>query len=152
MTLYGYETAEITYSSVHVHHELPAWSLATLCGMPVWASPLTALAAAASGLHWCDIMAMLYEVMLWLRYGYVMANATATESGRSMAWHDCHASQERINTSAVPRTPCVFQPLSWALPTLDSAVWSVWTGLAIHYCLLLSLCARHWVKGFTFVI
>ena len=68
----------------------------------------------------------------------------------------CHASQERINmsaASAVPITPCVFfQPLSLSLATLDSAVRSVWTGLAIYYCLLLSLCARHWAKSFTFVI
>ena len=33
---------------------------------------MEALAAAALGLHWSDITRMLYEVMLWLHYGYIM--------------------------------------------------------------------------------
>ena len=33
---------------------------------------MKALAAASLGLHWRGIMFMLYEVMLCLRYGYVM--------------------------------------------------------------------------------
>ena len=58
---------------------------------------MTALAAAASGLHWRDIMAMLYEVMLWLRYGYVMANATATESDRRQVvlWLPCQPGENK---------------------------------------------------------
>ena len=133
--------------------ELPAWSPATLCGTPVWASPWQ---------PWLLLHRGYTGVTSWLCYmrlcyGYVMVMSwlmlqLLSQIGDRLCY-GCHASQERINTSAVPRTPCVFfQPLSWALTTLDSAVWSVRTGLAIHYCLLLSLCARHWVKGFTFVI
>ena len=36
-----------------------------------------ALAAAALGLDWSDIMIMLCEVILWLCYSYVVAAATA---------------------------------------------------------------------------
>ena len=43
------------------------------------------LAAAALGLHWSDVMVMLYEVMLWLPYGYVMAAAMAAKSARRKA-------------------------------------------------------------------
>ena len=43
---------------------------------------MKALAAAALVLHWSDIIVTLYEVMLWLRYGYVMAAATAAASAR----------------------------------------------------------------------
>ena len=39
-----------------------------------------ALAAAALGLHWSNIMIMLCEVMLWLCYGYVVAAAMAAVS------------------------------------------------------------------------
>ena len=38
---------------------------------------MEALAAAISGLHWSDIMVMLYEVLLWLCCGYLMAAASA---------------------------------------------------------------------------
>ena len=35
----NYITAEIIYSTVHVHHEVLAWSWVTLCGRDVWAPP-----------------------------------------------------------------------------------------------------------------
>lgn len=132
-------------------HELPTWSLATLCGTPVWASPWQAwlLHPGYTGMT----SAMLYEAMSLPHYSYVTAIATAAASGigdRAAAT----PSQERINMSLqflwLPASSSSL--LAWALPTLDSAVRSVWTGLAIYYCLLLSLCARHWVKSFMFVI
>ena len=46
---------------------------------------MKALAAAASGLHWSDLMVMLNEVMLWLCYGYVTAAAIAVASARREA-------------------------------------------------------------------
>ena len=46
---------------------------------------MTGLAAAASGLHWNDIMAMLYEAMSRLHYSYVTAIATAAASDRRQA-------------------------------------------------------------------
>ena len=33
---------------------------------------MKALAAAALGLHWGSVMLMLYEVLLWVCYGYIM--------------------------------------------------------------------------------
>ena len=38
---------------------------------------MKALAAAALGLHWSNIMVMLCEVMLWLYYGCAMAAVSA---------------------------------------------------------------------------
>ena len=42
-------------------------------------------------------MAMLYEVMLWLRYGYVMAAATAIASDRRQAvlWLPCQPGENK---------------------------------------------------------
>ena len=58
---------------------------------------MKALAAAASGLHWSDIMVMLYEVMLWLCYGYVMAAAIAVASARREAvlWLPCQPRENK---------------------------------------------------------
>ena len=64
------------------------------------------LAAAALGLHWSDIMVMLYEVMLWLPYGYVMAAAMAAKSAKRKAvlWLLCQPGENKC--------VCVFfQPL-----------------------------------------
>ena len=50
---------------------------------------MKALGAAAVGLHWRDIMVMLYKVMFWLHcgynYGYIMAAAMAATSVRREA-------------------------------------------------------------------
>ena len=50
-----------------------------------------ALAAAALGLDWSDIMIMLCEVILWLCYSYVVAAATAAVLARREAvlWLSC---------------------------------------------------------------
>ena len=51
--------------------------------------------------------------LLWLRCGYVMVAATAAASAGERLCYGCHASQERINMSAVPMAPYViFQALS----------------------------------------
>ena len=58
---------------------------------------MKALAAAALGLHWSDFMIMLYEVMLRLCYGCVVAAATAAASGRREAvfWLPCRPEENK---------------------------------------------------------
>ena len=77
---------------------------------------MKALAVAALGLHWGNIMVMLYEVILWLCYGYVVAAATAAVSERreSVLWPLFQPGGNKgINMSAVPMALRVsFQPLS----------------------------------------
>ena len=46
---------------------------------------MKALDAAASGLHWNDILVMLYEVLFWLHYGYAVAAAMAAALARGEA-------------------------------------------------------------------
>ena len=46
---------------------------------------MKALAAAALGLHFRDIKVILYEAILWLLYGYVVAVATTAASSRRVA-------------------------------------------------------------------
>ena len=66
---------------------------------------MKALAAAASALLWSHIMIMLYRlcygsvmVMLWLLLLLLRQPGERLRYG-------CHASQERINVSAVPTAP-----------------------------------------------
>ena len=81
---------------------------------------MKALAAAALGLHWSDIMGILCELMLWLRYSSVMVLLwlllrLPSQPGERLCC-GCRASQERINVSAVPMAPHIFfQPLSSSL-------------------------------------
>ena len=61
---------------------------------------MKALAAAALGLHWSGLMIMLYEVMLWLCYGYVMSTAMAAASTRrevekTAAWEALYAGAQQ---------------------------------------------------------
>jgi len=70
---------------------------------------MKALATAALGLHWSDIMVMLYEVMLWLSYDSFMVLLWLLlqllhQPGQRLCC-GCHASQERINVSAVAMAP-----------------------------------------------
>ena len=46
---------------------------------------MKALDAAASGLHWNDILVMLYEVLFWLHCGYAVAAAMAAALARGEA-------------------------------------------------------------------
>ena len=81
---------------------------------------MKALAAAALGLHWSDIMGVLCELMLWLRYSSVTVLLWSllwllSQPGERLCC-GCRASQEKINVSAVPMVPSVFfQPLSSSL-------------------------------------
>ena len=58
---------------------------------------MKALGAAALGLHWRDIMVMLYEVMFWLHYGYIMAAAMAATSVRreAVVWLLCQPGDDK---------------------------------------------------------
>ena len=82
---------------------------------------MKALAAAALGLPWSSLMVVLYKAILWLCHGYVMVAATAAASAGERLCYGCHASQERINVSAVPTAPCIFLQLPHShLTYLDS--------------------------------
>ena len=65
-------------------------------------------------------MIMLYEIILWLCYGYIMITLwlllwLPQQPGERL-YYGCHASQEKINVSQVPMAPQVFfQPLSSCL-------------------------------------
>ena len=73
---------------------------------------MKALAPAILGLHWSNIM-----VMLWLCYGYILVMLwlllwLLCQPGERLCY-GYHSSQERINMSAVPLSPHIFfQPLS----------------------------------------
>ena len=109
--------AEITYSTVCMSQVLACLVICYFVPYACMSFAMKALGAAALGLHWRDIMVMLYEVMFWLHYGYVMAVAMAAASAGREAMlqlprqpgerlcYSCHASQERINMSAVPMAP-----------------------------------------------
>ena len=62
-----------------------------------------ALAAAASELHWSNIMVILYEIMLWPHYGYLMVMLWLLCQPGKRLCYGCCASQERINASEVPK-------------------------------------------------
>ena len=113
---YDYVTAEITYSTVHAHHAVFAGSQA-LCSTQSMSFVMKALAPATLGLHWSNIMVMLCEVMLWLRYGCILVMLwlllwLLCQPGERLCY-GYHSSQERINMSAVPMAPHIFfQPLN----------------------------------------
>ena len=72
---------------------------------------MKALAAAALGLHGSSIMIILYEVMLWLHYGYVMVMLWLLlwllhQPGEKLC-NGSHAFQKIINLSAVPTVPAI---------------------------------------------
>ena len=85
---------------------------------------MKALATAALGLHWSDTVAILYEVMSWLRHCYITVMLWLwLQLLHQPAERPCYsfcASQERINVSAVPMASGFF-PSLWAraLPTLS---------------------------------
>ena len=55
---------------------------------------------------------VIYEDMLWLHYGYVVAAPMVLLQPGMRLCYSCHASKERINMSAAPMTPCIsFKPL-----------------------------------------
>ena len=128
MTLHGYVMAEITYSTVYDCHELLTWLWATLCSTACMSFTMKALAAAALGLHWSDIMVTLHEVMLWQPYGYIMVMLRLQlqlpcQPGERLSC-GCCASQKRITVSAVSMAVRVFfQPLSLRLAYPRCSEW-----------------------------
>ena len=123
VTLEGYVTAQITYSTEHTHHKVLAWSWATVYGMPVWRSPWKPWLL----LHWCYICVTSWLCYMSLCYGFVMITLwfmlrlllwLLHQSGERLCY-GCGASQEKINMSAVPMPLGVsFQPLSLCLAYL----------------------------------
>ena len=71
-------------------------------------------------LHWNDIMVVLYEVIFWLCFGYVVVMLWLLlwqlhQLGERLCY-GCHANQERIKGSVIPRAPHIsIQPLSLRL-------------------------------------
>ena len=67
-------------------------------------STMKALASAALGLHWRDIMVIRDCVMpmSWLHYGYVMASVTAAASARREAvlWLPCQSGKKKCVCSS----------------------------------------------------
>ena len=62
---------------------------------------MKALAAAALGLNWSNSMVMLYEVMLWLCYGYVMSIMTASSARReAVLWLPCQLGENKCVCSS----------------------------------------------------
>ena len=109
---YDYVTAEITYSTVHAHHAVFAGSQA-LCSTQSMSFVMKALAPATLGLHWSNIMVMLYEVLLCLCHGYIMVMSWLLCQPGERLCYGYPSSQERINMSAVPMAPHIFfQPLN----------------------------------------
>ena len=97
MTLPGCVMAEIAYSTEHAHREVLAWLQVTLCWHACLSFTMKALAAAALGLHWSNIM-----VMLWLHYGYVVAAAMAAVSARrgAVLWLWCQSGENKHTCSS----------------------------------------------------
>ena len=80
----------------HTLHELPDWSQAPWSRI-LMSFSMKALAAAALGLHCRDIIVLLYEVILWLLYGYVVAVAMTAASSRRVAelWLPCQPGEKK---------------------------------------------------------
>ena len=126
-----YVTATIACSAAHVCHRVLRCSGAALCGVPVWDSWKPWLLP-----HWGYSWAALWWRYVWGQcHGYVIATlwlccgccyGCFSQPGESWC-NGCHASQERINVSAVPWVS--FQPLWLApcLPWVQRTVWPVWT-------------------------
>lgn len=89
---------------------------------------MKALAAAALGLHWSEIMVTLHEVMLWQPYGYIMVMLRLQlqlpcQPGERLSC-GCCASQKRITVSAVSMAlRGFFQPLSLRLAYPRCSEW-----------------------------
>ena len=121
MTLHCYVIAEITYSTVHVPHRVLTWLRATLCGVPVWASPLKFWLL----LHWGYIRTISWLRYVRLCYGwlcYVMTAATAAALTRREAvlWLWCQPGENKcVCSSCAPRIS--FHLSAHTLPTLGSA-------------------------------
>ena len=112
MALRSYVTAEITSSTAHTRHKVFTWSTGYLVQYACMSFTMKALATTALGLHGSDIMGMLHEVTSWLHCGYIMVMLwlllwLLCQAGERLCY-GCHASQERINASAVPMAPWVF--------------------------------------------
>ena len=94
---------------------------------------MKALAAAASELHWSNIMVILYEIMLWPCYGHLMVMLWLLCQPGKRLCYGCCASQEKIKVPVFPMAPRVFfQPLSSSLayPGFSNSVNSKTIGIA----------------------
>lgn len=110
----GHGTAEITYSTACACHEVPACSRDAVCSSPVWASPWeprllctgTTLEQHRNHVTWGHAMALL-----WLRYGHVVAAASAAAPAKG--------EQMCLRFLRLLKPPsCI---AGWVLPSLGSA-------------------------------
>ena len=104
---------EIIWSPRHVHHKVLAWPWTAVCSSPLWASPwkpwlllLWGYIEVTSCLCYMKLCYGSIMIMLWLLLWLL------SQPGEILCY-GCHASQERINVSAVAIAPWVsFQSLS----------------------------------------
>ena len=137
------DSAQLHKSWDHLWHcKCASWGIHLITGYFVlyicMSFTMKALATVAPGLHWRDIMIVLYEVMLWLHYCYIMVKLWLLlwllhHPGERLHYV-CHASQERIiccsSFGSLSLLPSFYLMsfLSWAQQTVPT----VWTGSAIH--------------------
>ena len=87
---------------------------------PCMSFTMKILAATSLGLHWSNIMVVLYKVILWLRYTYAMVMLWLLlwllhQPGERLCY-GCHASQERIKESEVAQLcPTLCDPIDCSL-------------------------------------
>ena len=120
-----YVKAELMCITVHACHEVLAWtwvtsviwappgpSLGIVSGIPVHASPWKPWQLLSWG--YTGATSRYYAIwryvmtMLWLHYGYVCLLLQLLRQPGERPCYGCHASQERMNVSAVSTAPCIF--------------------------------------------
>ena len=94
---------------------------------------MKALAAAALGLHWSDIMVMLSEVMLWLHYGYVMVMLwlllwLLCQPGERLLWLPCQLGENKWVCSSYSSLSLLASQIAPCLPWVQQTMQILWTG------------------------
>ena len=121
-----YVTAEITYSTVHVHHGVPGW---TWAASVMWTPPkiVAALLLCHTCVHWVshggeNTACLLLQLLSQPPENTVMAAVSVGRVCVRLCYGCCHGhciSQERLNVSAVPKVFSSFP--THTLSTLSSA-------------------------------
>ena len=76
------------------------------------------LAAAALGLHWSNITVLLYEITLWLHYGYVRASLVAESVKNLPAMQETrvrlHDSKDTLEKEMATHSSILTWRIPWA--------------------------------------
>ena len=140
MTLQGYITAEVTYSTVHAHHKVFAWSCATLVMHSLGhahihvqyackSSTVKALATATSCLHWGSIMIMLCAVILWLLHAisWLLLWLLCGPGERLCLWPLCQPGENKCICTSHRSLSLPASQLELCLPWVQQTVQTFWT-------------------------